>query len=45
MVREEKRGKKEKVNERELSGKEIKEAMGKLKDGKVAGVDEIPGEV
>lgn len=45
VVRGKKRGKEEEVNERELSGKEIKEAMGKLKDGKAAGVNEIPEEM
>lgn len=38
-------GREREDKERELNDKEIKEAIGKLKEGKAARVDEITGEV
>lgn len=45
VVRKEEEEKRGEDNERELSKREIKEAIGKLKDGKATEVDEILGEV
>ncbi|EZA56065.1 hypothetical protein X777_03892 [Ooceraea biroi] len=45
VVRGERRGEREKEEEKEISRTEIREIIGKLKDGKAVGGDGIPNEV